>query len=111
MVSGRRPFYTPVRAFNFVRAFVGLSIPTARRFSLNVANSRSRAFRESIRAQEKVPTNLYEYALGGTRTHAIDLNLVAGTRIACYTTGARGFDSQHDEVFLARKGSKDRISA
>ena len=36
MVSGRRPFYTPVRAFNFVRAFVGLSIPTARRFSLNV---------------------------------------------------------------------------
>ena len=53
---------------------IGFSVPTAvRRFSSNVANSRSRAFRESICAQEKVPTNLYEYALGGTRTHAIDL--------------------------------------
>ena len=36
--------------------------------SSNVANLRFRAFRESICAQEKVPTNLYEYALGGTRT-------------------------------------------
>ena len=26
-------------------------------------------FRKSICAQEKVPTNLYEYALGGVRTH------------------------------------------
>ena len=47
---------------------IGFSIPTARRLSSNVANSRFRAFRESICAQEKVPTNLYEYALGGTRT-------------------------------------------
>ena len=31
--------------------------------SSSVANSRSRAFRKSICAQEKVPTNLYEYAL------------------------------------------------
>ena len=54
---------------------IGFSIPTARRLSSNVANSRFRAFRESICAQEKVPTNLYEYeyALGGTRTHEIDL--------------------------------------
>ena len=52
---------------------IGLSIPTARRLSSNVNNSRFRAFRESIGAQEKVPTNLYEYALGGTRTHEIDL--------------------------------------
>ena len=44
---------------------IGFSIPTARRLSSNVANSRFRAFRESICAQEKVPTNLYEYALGG----------------------------------------------
>ena len=51
---------------------IGVSIPTARRFSSNVANLRSRAFRESICAQEKVPTNLYKYALGGIRTHAID---------------------------------------
>ena len=52
---------------------IGFSIPTARRFSSNVANSRFRAFRESICAQEKAPTNVYEYALGGTRTHEIDL--------------------------------------
>ena len=37
---------------------IGFSIPTARRLSSNVANSRFRAFRESICAQEKVPTNL-----------------------------------------------------
>ena len=38
-----------------------------------VANSCSRAFRKSISAQEKVPTNLYEYALAGARTHELDL--------------------------------------
>ena len=37
-------------------------------FSSSVANSRSRAFRKSICAQEKAPTNLYEYALGRART-------------------------------------------
>ena len=52
---------------------IALSVPTARRFSSNVANSRSRAFRGSICTQEKFPTFFYEYALGGTRTHAIDL--------------------------------------
>ena len=50
---------------------IGFRVPTARRLSSNVANSRFRAFRESICAQNKVPTNLYEYALGGT--HEIDL--------------------------------------
>ena len=45
---------SPVRAFSFYRAYVGFSIPTARRFSSNVANSRSRAFLESICVQEKV---------------------------------------------------------
>ena len=40
---------------------------------LLVANSRSRAFRKSISAQEKVPTNIYECALGGARTHEADL--------------------------------------
>ena len=34
-------------------------------FSSSVANSRFRAFRKSTCAQEKFPTNLYEYALGG----------------------------------------------
>ena len=55
---------------------IRLSNPTARRFfiefSTGLANSRSRAFRKSICAQEKVPTNLYEYALGGIRTHETD---------------------------------------
>ena len=36
-------------------------------FSSSVANSRSRVVRKSICAQEKVPTNLYECALGGAR--------------------------------------------
>ena len=42
------------------------------------ANSRSRAFRKSICAQENVPTNLFEYALGGTRTHESDLYQARG---------------------------------
>ena len=41
--------------------------------SSSVANSRSRAFRKSIFAQEKVPTNLCEYAHGGAQTHETDL--------------------------------------
>ena len=56
------------------RCFQFLSCSTARRFSSNVANSRSRAFRESIHAQE-VPTKLYQHALRGTRTYALDLAL------------------------------------
>ena len=32
----------------------------------------------SICAQEKVPTNLYAYALGGARTHEIDLYQARG---------------------------------
>ena len=50
---------------------IGFSIPTARRLSSNVANSRFRAFHGSICAHEKVPTNIYEYALRRTRTHEI----------------------------------------
>ena len=53
---------------------IGFSNPTARRFFMEcLANSRSRAFCKSICAEEKVPTNLYEYALGGIRTHETDL--------------------------------------
>ena len=70
VVSGVVPSFP--RYVPSVLSRIGLSIPTALRFSSNVANSRSRAFRESICAQEKVPTNLYEYALGGTRTHETD---------------------------------------
>ena len=47
-------------------------------FQSSVANSRSRAFRKSICAQEKVPTNLYEYALVGARTHDTDLYQARG---------------------------------
>ena len=46
--------------------------------SSSVANSRSRAFRKSICPQEKVPTNIYEYALGGARTHETDLYQARG---------------------------------
>ena len=61
VVPSDRP---PVLAFNFCRAN-GSAIPLLVDFSSSFANSRSRAFRKSICAQEKVPTNLYEYALGG----------------------------------------------
>ena len=81
-VSSLLPPGTCLQFLSRIRFHIG----TFRRFSSNVANSHFRAFRESICAQETVPTNLYEYALGGNRTHEIDT--VAGTRITCYATGA-----------------------
>ena len=56
---------------------IGFSNPTARRYFI-FADSRSRAFRKSIGAQEKVPTNLHECALGGARTHETDLYQARG---------------------------------
>ena len=53
---------------------IGISDPTARRFDIKCGElTRSRAFRKSICAQEKVPTILYEYELGGARTHETEL--------------------------------------
>ena len=63
---------SPPRFSHIYRA-QGSAISLLVDFSSSVANSRSRAFRKSICAQEKVPTNLYEYALGGIRTHEPDL--------------------------------------
>ena len=53
---------------------IGCSNPTARRFFIECCynNSRCLAFRKSICAQEKVPTNFYECALGGARTYETD---------------------------------------
>ena len=42
----------------FIAHTKGSAIPLLVEFSSSVANSRSRAFRKSICAQEKVPTNL-----------------------------------------------------
>ena len=64
MVTRVVPSVPRFLAFNFYRA-QGSAIPLLVDFSSSVANSRSRAFRKSICAQEKVPTNLYEHALGG----------------------------------------------
>ena len=58
-----RPFPPPGSCLQFVSR-IGFSNPTACRFFIE-CYSRSRAFRKSICAQEKVPSNLYEYALGG----------------------------------------------
>ena len=58
---------------------IGFSDPSARRFSSSVVNSRFRVFRKSICAHKTVPANLYEYALGGIRTHETDL--LPGSRI------------------------------
>ena len=71
LVTGVVPFFPAVLAFNFYRA-EGSAIPLLVDLSSSVANSRSRVFRKSICAQEKVPTNLYDYALGGARTHETD---------------------------------------
>ena len=57
---------------------IGFSNPTDRRFSSRVANSRSRVFGKSICPREKVPTNIYKYALGGIRTHEADLYQARG---------------------------------
>ena len=72
-----RPFSPPVLAFNSYPA-QGSAIPKLVDFSSSAVNSRSRAFRKSISAQEEVPTNLYEYALGGIRTHETDLYQTQG---------------------------------
>ena len=67
-----RPIFPPDLTFNFLSC-IGVSNPAARRFFIGcIANSRSRAFRNSICAQEKVPTNFLEYSLGGARTHETD---------------------------------------
>ena len=58
----------------------GFSIPTARRFSSNVANSRSRAFRESICAQEKSP---YEFIRVCTRGDSNSLMVSRATIVSC----------------------------
>ena len=63
---------------SFFFSLIGFSNPLVVDFSSSVANSRSRAFRKSICAQEKVPPNLYEYALGGARTHETDLYQARG---------------------------------
>ena len=67
-----RPSFPPGSCLKVYRAW-GSAIPLLVDFSWSVANSRFRAFRKSICAQEKVPTNFYEYALGGIRTHETDL--------------------------------------
>ena len=62
------PFPPSVIAFFFLAHRV--QHPQIVDFSSSVANSRSRAFRQSISAQDD---KLYEYALGGIRTHKGDL--------------------------------------
>ena len=50
-----RPFPPPGTCLQIFSIPIGFSIPTARRLSSNVANSRSRNFRQSTCAQEKSP--------------------------------------------------------
>ena len=50
-------------------------------FSSSVVYSRSRAFRMSISAQDD---KLYEYALGGIRTHEADLYQARGYNLICH---------------------------
>ena len=73
---GCRPILPPVRAFVlmfFTRR--GFSIPKASRFPSNIADSRSRAFRESISSQENYPMirAINSCTRGGFRTIGIGL--------------------------------------
>ena len=62
----------------FIEHRVQQSIPPLVDYPSSVANPRSRAFRKSTCPQEKVPTNRYEHALDGARTHEIDLYYARG---------------------------------
>ena len=61
---------------------IGSSIPTARRFSSNVAISRFCAFRLSFFLQENLLTSMHSVRLGPTKL------ILSGTRTAYYATGA-----------------------
>ena len=65
---------------------IGFSIPTARRYSSSVTNSRSRASRLSLFYARKSPD---EY-VHSVRMELAKLILV-GTRITCQATGAAGY--------------------
>ena len=82
------PFSVPVVALNFYLA-QGSEIPLLVDFSSSGANTRFRDFRKSICGQEEVPTNIYEYALGGARTHETDL--LPGSSTTEYAPGATGY--------------------
>ena len=70
-----RPFPPPVRAFSFHRAWGSAftAFPLLVDFHRMLLTDALALSRGSILCTRKVPTNLYNYALGGTRTHAIDL--------------------------------------
>ena len=76
-----RPFSPPGTCLQFLSR-IGFSVPTARRLSSNVANSRPRAFRESIFYARK---RTYEY-VHSVRIELAKLILV-GTRITYQATG------------------------
>ena len=82
------PLLSPGTCLQFLSC-IGFSIPTARRFSSNVANSRSRAFRQSFFYAKKSP---YEYA------HSVRIELakliLVGTRITYQATGDAGYCTQ-----------------
>ena len=68
--------FSRVLAFNFYRAY-GSAIPLLVDFSSSDANSRSRATRKSICAQDKVPTNSYDYM----HSRGLELTKLTYTRL------------------------------
>ena len=62
----------------YLLSCTGFSIPTARQFSSNVANSRSRAFRYHFFTQEKPPTSMHSVRLEPTEL------ILIGTRTTYY---------------------------
>ena len=83
MVTGVVP--SSPRCVPYFLSRIGFSIPAARRFPSNVANSRSRAFRQSFFfMQEKVPTSMRSVRLEPTKL------ILIGTRTTYQATGDAG---------------------
>ena len=106
VVTGVSPFPPSVLAFNFNRAYSS-AVQLLVDFSSSVATSRYRAFRMSIRAQEKVPTNLYEYALGGLELTKLTYTRLEDNLIRCrgdrsYQPSANQFPLSPFGTFLLR---------
>ena len=74
------PLLLPGTCLHFLSR-MGFSIPTARRFSSKVVNSRSRAFRWSTLVQCKAPTGMHEVRLEPTKL------ILIGTWAAYQATG------------------------
>ena len=79
------PSLVPPGSYLHFLSRIGFIIPPARRFSSNIANSRSRASRESFFVQEKSLTNVHSVRLEPTKL------ILVGPRTTYQATGGAGY--------------------